>query len=85
MVERRAEDDRAEGGPMKPRRSNRAKRISHGCRNNGTCPHCTGSRTHANRRAEPADADEQMRFAEEERREANASDTGCKRDCCAPR
>lgn len=44
---------------MKYRKSNRAKRVSHGCRNNGSCGHCESSRTHANRRAEPADEREQ--------------------------
>lgn len=41
---------------MKSRKTNRAKRVSPGCKNNGSCKVCQGNRTHANRRAEPADA-----------------------------
>lgn len=38
---------------MKSRKINRSKRVSHGCRNNGSCPYCRGSRTFSTRRQEP--------------------------------
>ena len=44
---------------MKSRKTNRAKRHDPGCRNNGSCACCRGNRTHANKRAEPADVREQ--------------------------
>lgn len=36
---------------MKWRKSNNAKRVSHGCRNNGSCKVCEGNRTYQARRA----------------------------------
>lgn len=30
------------------------KRVAHSCRNNGTCPYCTGNRTIASKRGESA-------------------------------
>ena len=39
---------------MKKRKTNYAKSVSHECRNNGSCPWCTGNRTHSNRKREPA-------------------------------
>lgn len=38
---------------MKHRKINKAKHVSNGCRNNGSCEYCRGSRTHSNRRREP--------------------------------
>lgn len=38
---------------MKKRKINRSKRISGGCGNHGSCPWCTRSRLHSNRRREP--------------------------------
>ncbi len=35
---------------MKYRKSNRAKQVSHGCGNNGTCKVCEGDRLHGTRR-----------------------------------
>lgn len=35
---------------MKKRRTNRAKQVSHQCRNNGTCPWCTGNRTYSTKK-----------------------------------
>lgn len=45
---------------MKYRKCNNAKRSCSSCANNGSCPHCVGSRTHANEQALPADLTEQM-------------------------
>lgn len=38
---------------MKSRKSNKAKHISNGCKNHGSCERCRNSRTHSNRRREP--------------------------------
>jgi hypothetical protein len=48
---------------VKSRKTNRAKRVSSGCRNHGTCGVCRGNRTAANERAVPADAAEQEALA----------------------
>jgi len=40
---------------MKSRKTNRAKRVDPGCKNNGSCKVCQGNRTAANVRAVPAD------------------------------
>lgn len=37
---------------MKKRKTNKAKRIDRSCRNHGTCPYCTNSRTHSNKKNE---------------------------------
>jgi len=44
---------------MKTRTSNRSKKVSPSCRNNGPCAVCTNDRTHANRRQVPADEGDQ--------------------------
>ena len=49
---------------MKTRKTNKAKTIDPSCKNHGSCPWCRGNRTHANRRAEPADLSEQMKGRE---------------------
>jgi hypothetical protein len=49
---------------MKTRKTNKAKRVDSGCANHGSCKVCQGNRTHANRRAEPADSKEQLRGLE---------------------
>lgn len=49
---------------MKSRKINKAKRVSNGCKNHGSCDHCQGSRTHSNRRRAPADEREQLREVE---------------------
>lgn len=41
---------------MKTRKSNKAKHICTSCSNNGTCPYCTSSRTHSNRKRQPTDS-----------------------------
>lgn len=37
----------------KYRKTNKAKRVDPGCRNNGSCPICTGNRMHSNKVREP--------------------------------
>ena len=36
---------------MKKRQINKAKRVDHTCRNNGTCDYCKGSRLHQAQKA----------------------------------
>jgi hypothetical protein len=36
---------------MKKRKVNKAKRVDHTCRNNGTCDYCKGSRLHQAQKA----------------------------------
>jgi hypothetical protein len=36
------------------RKTNKAKRVDHSCRNHGRCPECRGNRLHAARKRERA-------------------------------
>ena len=38
---------------MKNRKINKAKQVSNGCRNHGSCDYCKNSRTFSNKRREP--------------------------------
>ena len=37
---------------MKKHKTNKAKRVSSSCENNGSCPHCTGNRTFQSKKEE---------------------------------
>ncbi len=43
------------GDCMKSRKTNKAKKISNSCKNNGSCPWCSGNRTFSNKKRLPAE------------------------------
>ena len=45
---------------MKKRQINKAKRVDHSCRNNGTCNYCKGSRLHQAQKAMVSAAEQEL-------------------------